>query len=66
MQGLGDPGQQIGPQGVVNGDAEVSGVGQEGGLGAAAAHAQHIGDTQRGQLVLHNRKKGRRELLFHF
>lgn len=52
MQGLWDPGQQVVPQGVVNGDAKVSGAGQKGGLGAAAAHAQHVGDTHGGQLVL--------------
>lgn len=53
MQGLGDPGQQLGPQGVVDGDAQVSGGRQEGGLGAAATHTEDIGDTQRGQPLLH-------------
>lgn len=55
VQSLWDPGQQVGPQGVVYGDAQVPGAGQEGGPGAAAAHTQHIGDSQRGQLVLHTR-----------
>ncbi len=53
MQSLWDPGQQVVPQGVVDGDAKISGARQEGGLGAAAAHTQHIGDPQRGQPVLH-------------
>ena len=53
MQSLWDPGQQVIPQGVINGDTKISGAGQKGGLGAAAAHTQHIGDTQRGQAVLH-------------
>lgn len=57
LQSLWDPGQQVGPQGVVNGDSKVSGAGQEGGSGAAAAHTQHIGDTQRGQPVLQTQTK---------
>lgn len=53
MQSLWDPGQQVIPQRVINRNAEIPGTRQEGGLGATATHTQHIGDTQRGQLVLH-------------
>ncbi len=53
VQSLWDPGQQVVPQGVINGDAKISGAGQKGGLRAAAAHTQYIGNTQRSQPVLH-------------
>lgn len=57
VQSLRDPGQKVVPQGVIDGNAQVSGVGEEGGLGAAATHTQHVGDTVRGQAVLWSEPK---------
>lgn len=65
MQSLWDPGQQVVPQRVIDRNAEIPGTRQEGGLGAAATHTQHIGDTQRGQLVLHTHTHARALFLLY-